>query len=184
MGRDRHPLPGLQIMAVFMLTLHAYRSWMPDHPRGFVIRGKGIQGPDPRLARRYHALARHERMVFSDERCEQIIAAVREECEKQQWRLLAIVVVWTHMHVIVSWQGFRSVKRVRAVLKRAITTWLRDWSGEQRKWLAGGGSIKRVRDRDHYLHLTRRYLPRHRRYGGRQWYEYEERGEREEPRRG
>ncbi len=156
-------------MAVFMFTLHAYRSWMPDHRRGFVIRSKGVQKPDPQRARRYHSLAKHERMVFGDELCEQIIAAVQDECRKKDWRLLTMVVVWTHVHLIVSWRGFHNVKRVRAVIKRAITTWLRDWTGERRKWLPGGGSIQRVRDRGHYLHLTQRYLPAHRRYGGRQW---------------
>ena len=35
-------------MPVFMFTLHAYRSWMPDHRRGFVIRSKGIQKRDPK----------------------------------------------------------------------------------------------------------------------------------------
>jgi REP element-mobilizing transposase RayT len=160
-------------MAVFMFTLHAYRSWMPDHPRGYVIRGQGIQKPDPQRAQRYHALARHERMTFNDALCEQIIAATQDLCRTKNWRLLAVVVVWTHIHLIVSWRPFQSAKRARAVIKRAITTHLRDHTGEQRKWLARGGSIKRVRDQAHYRHLTRRYLPNHRRFGGRQWYEHQ-----------
>lgn len=132
---------------------------MPDHKRGFVVRGKGVQKSDARRARRYHARAKHERMVFNDDIGEQIITAVRELCKKKGWRLHAAVVVWTHAHAVISWRGFYSVKRARAVIKHAITTWLRDRTGQRRKWLAGGGSIKRVRDRDHYTYLTRRYLP-------------------------
>lgn len=161
-------------MAVFMFTFHAYRSWMPDHRRGFVIRGKGIQKPSPQLARRYRALAKHERMVFTDALADQMIAAVQNLCRDKPWDLRGVVVVWTHVHVIVSWRRFQDVKRARAVLKRAITTWLRDCAGQRRKWLSGGGSIKRVRDRPHYVHLTRRYLPDHKRYGGRQWYDYQQ----------
>jgi len=165
-------------MAVYLITLHAYRSWMPDHRRGFVVRGKGIQPPDVQRARWYHRLARHERMTFDDARCDQIIAAVHDVVKQQGLRLRAVVAVWTHVHVLLSWEGFRSAKRVRAVVKRAISTWLRDCSGEQCKWLAGGGSVKRVYDAPHYRRLTRTYLPSHRKYGGRQWFEHEQ------PRRG
>lgn len=161
----------MRVMAVYLYTLHAYRSWMPDHQRGYVRRGNGILKPDEQRARRYHRLARHERMVFGDERCEQIIAAMHDLCASKPWRLHAVVAVWTHVHVIVSWGSFHDAKRGRAVVKRAITTWLRDRSGEDCKWLAGGGSIKRVRDRRHFEHLMTQYLPDHRKYGGRQWYE-------------
>jgi REP element-mobilizing transposase RayT len=154
-----------------MFTLHAYRSWMPDQRRGFVVRGKGIQQSDAERARWYHSMATHERMVFNDQRCEQIVTAAREACGDKRWRLHAVVVVWTHVHLLVSWRGFQDVKRARAVLKRGIATRLRDWSGEDRKWFAGKGSVKRVCDESHYRCLMQRYLPEHRRYGGRQWYE-------------
>jgi REP element-mobilizing transposase RayT len=160
-----------RIVPVFMFTLHAYRSWMPDHRRGYVVRGKGIHKTDAERARRYHDMAKHERMVFHDERCEQIIAAAREVCGDKQWRLHAVVAVWTHVHVLVSWHDFYDAKRARAVIKRGLSTRLRDWSGERHKWFAGAGSVKHVRDRKHFQYLMREYLPRHRKYGGRQWYE-------------
>ncbi|MFA7237781.1 MAG: hypothetical protein WC058_13035 [Phycisphaeraceae bacterium] len=128
-------------MAVFLYTIHAYRSWMPDHKRGFVLRGKGIQKPDAKRASWYHTLAKHDRMVFSDARCGQIIDAVKEVCANKQWRLHGVVVVWTHLHLIVSWAAYADARRARAVIKKAITTWLRDATGEHRKWLSGGGSI-------------------------------------------
>ncbi|MHB1156640.1 MAG: hypothetical protein ACYC26_07360 [Phycisphaerales bacterium] len=158
-------------MGVFLYTIHAYRSWMPDHKHGFVIRGRGIQKPDAKRARWYQSLAKHERMVFDDARCEQIIGAVKDVCANKQWRLHGVVVVWSHLHVIVSWSQYVDAKRARAVIKKAITTWLRDATGEQRKGLSGGGSIKRVRDRGHYEHLMKVYLPGHRKYGGAQYYE-------------
>ncbi len=144
---------------------------MPDHPRGYVRRGTGILKPDSDAATAYNAVARDERIVFDDPRCAQIIEAVRDLCERKRWRLHGVTVVWTHVHVLVSWQGYIDSARVRAVLKRAITTWLRDVAGERRRWLSRAGSVKRVRDRKHFNHLMQRYLPAHRRYGGRQWYE-------------
>jgi hypothetical protein len=32
-----------ETVAVYHITLHAYRSWSPVHPRGYAIRGKGIK---------------------------------------------------------------------------------------------------------------------------------------------
>jgi hypothetical protein len=34
-------------MPVYLFTYHAYRSWMPDRPEGFVQEGRGIEAPNP-----------------------------------------------------------------------------------------------------------------------------------------
>ena len=63
-------------MPVYHITLHAYRSWSPDHPRGYTRRGKGYQKPDPEQARKRLAeekervkgeLAEHEQPDTSGE---------------------------------------------------------------------------------------------------------------------
>jgi len=159
------------LMPVFMYTIHAYRSWMPDHRRGYVERNKGIMKPDMARANWYHRLAVHERMTFTDPLCDQIIKAVDDLCSTHGWRHHATVVVWTHLHTLVSWPQYYDARRGRAVLKRAITTWLRDHTGESRKWLTRAGGIKRINDRPHFIRLMSEYLPAHRKYGGRQWYE-------------
>jgi len=158
-------------MAVYLFTLHAYRSWMPDHRRGYVRRGQGILKSDTQQKRAYEARAVHDRMIFDNDLCRQIAQAVPELCRKRRWRLHGMAVVWTHLHVVVSWRPFVEARRARALLKHAITIRLRDHRGGQRKWLAGGGSVKRVRDRRHLDYLLQSYLPAHRRYGGVRWFE-------------
>jgi REP element-mobilizing transposase RayT len=158
-------------VAVYLFTFHAYRSWMPDHRRGFVQRGKGILKPSPQMAQSYARRARFERMVFDDRLCSLIDQAAKEICGDRGWRLHAVVVVWSHLHALVSWQGFVDARRVRAVLHHGITTRLRDWTGRRRTWLARGGSLKRVEHRRHFHHHMTLYLPGHRRYGGSAWFE-------------
>jgi hypothetical protein len=38
-------------MPAYLITLHAYRSWGPDKPRGFVRKELGIQPPSDEMAR-------------------------------------------------------------------------------------------------------------------------------------
>ena len=42
---------------VYLFTYHAYRSWMPDHKRGFTKEGGGYQAPNAALANAYHNAA-------------------------------------------------------------------------------------------------------------------------------
>jgi hypothetical protein len=158
-------------MAVYLFTFHAYRSWMPDHRRGFVQRGRGIVAPDPRLADAYARRARFERVRWDDADADTLLLAARQTCETpaRQWRLHIGVAVFNHVHLLVSWRYYADAARVKAVFHRALTVALRDAHGDPpcRPRLARGGSRKRITARAHFLHLRHTYLPTHRKYGGR-----------------
>jgi hypothetical protein len=158
-------------MPVYLFTFHAYRSWMPDHRRGYVKRKKGVLPSSPSMAANYARLAKHERSLFDTKFCEFIEQAVIEICHEKGWRLHCVVVVWSHTHILISWKVFREAKRVRALLHHGITTRLRAWMKRRRPWLSRGGSVKRVRDRKHFDHHMTFYLPGHGKYGGRLWFE-------------
>ncbi len=143
---------------------------MPDHPRGYVKRKKGILPCDPRMAGNYRRRAKYERVRFTTEDCEYLLKIAAEECERpsRNWSLHMGVAVFNHAHLLVGWEGFVPIKRVKPALHRALNVALRDRHGASmgRPFLARGGSAKRVVDGDHFDHLINTYLPSHRKYGG------------------
>ena len=54
-------------MSVYLITLHAYRSWGPDKSRGFVPKGRGIQPTNEELARMYDGQVGDEAVTFTTE---------------------------------------------------------------------------------------------------------------------
>ena len=51
-------------MPCYLFTLHAYRSWNADHPRGFVREQGRIEPPNPKLARFYDRNAKQPPVRF------------------------------------------------------------------------------------------------------------------------
>ena len=153
-----------------MFTFHAYRSWLPDHKRGYVQRGKGILSRDPEMAENYGRRANFDRVRFSIEDCQTLLQTADDECRRpsRRWRLHLGVGVFNHLHLIVSWENYADAKRAKAVFHRALTVCLRDAHDAPlgQPFLARGGSVKRVRDRAHFDYLCKVYLPSHRKYGG------------------
>jgi hypothetical protein len=70
-------------MAVYHFTLHAYRSWRPDHPRGYTKRGKGYQPPDPEQAKKYDERAKQDPVKFVLEAQRVIIRVSHEFCTER-----------------------------------------------------------------------------------------------------
>jgi hypothetical protein len=54
-------------VAVYHFTYHAYRSWRPDHPRGYTKKGEGYQPPDPEIAEEYDERATQDPVEFTEE---------------------------------------------------------------------------------------------------------------------
>ncbi len=51
-------------MAVYHFTIHAYRSWSPDHPRGYTEYGEGYQLPSENVAQIYDDNATKDPVEF------------------------------------------------------------------------------------------------------------------------
>src|SRR4051794_21174087 len=107
-------------MAVYLFTYHAYGSWMPDRPRGFVRKGKGILPPDPELAQRYRRLAAHEMVQFDARMRQCIVAGSRNICKTKGWHLHRVEVIASHAHLLVSWRSFQEWKSVSDTIKRCL----------------------------------------------------------------
>jgi REP element-mobilizing transposase RayT len=159
-------------MPVYLITLHAYRSWRPDHPRGFVQRGKGIQPPNPELARAYDENAKHPPVVFDAAIQRLLIWGGKDICDRRGWRLHGAATEPTHVHYLVSWKEVQLTWReVRKRIKNVLSLMLGKFKGRKGgHWFVEDGSRKRVKDRAHFDYLVNEYLPKHR---GLRWFEGE-----------
>lgn len=176
-------------MPVYLFTFHAYRSWMPDHPRGYTRRGEGYLEPDDEAAWQYADNATGEAVLFDAALQRAMIEEAQTACRYQQLRLHGGSTEPTHVHLLVSWTHGKSWMSVRTALKTSLSLRLKreaeqrdrescdhDWceddgQNEKGRWeprLSRGGSRKHVKDREHFDHLMRKYLPDH---GGVKWFE-------------
>jgi REP element-mobilizing transposase RayT len=156
-------------MAVYLFTLHAYRSWNADRPEGFVQRGQGIQPTNPALAEAYDEAAGHPPVIFDRPMQRLLIETGRDVCKRREWRLHGASVDATHLHMLVSWQGYRAWSDVRGKIRNIMSLELSKQIGPVgRPWFSREGSRKHVTDRRHFDHLMQTYLPKH---CGLQWYE-------------
>jgi len=150
-------------MAVYHFTLHAYRSWNADNPRGYVKHDQGIQSPDAARADFYNSQALQEAILFADEHQRVMAWIVADACGRRNWRMHALACELTHVHILVSWRTFQEWQSVRAKLKNLMSLELgKYFQSPGRKWFAREGSRNQVRNRRHFNHLMDRYFPKHR----------------------
>ena len=155
-------------MPVFLFTIHSYRSWRVDNPRGYVESGKGILPPNERLAEAHDRLASEEPALFGPSE-QQVLAWIAwDVCRLREWRLHGIAMEPTHAHLLVSWKGVTRMPSVCAKIKNLISLELNRRRAKSRKWLSRGASRKQVKNRRHFDHLMKVYLPKH---GGLVWIE-------------
>jgi len=161
-------------MPVYLFTFHAYRSWTPADPRGYVRHGEEkIRPTNQQMAKWYDRDAKQEPVVWSATDQGILIAAAREMSQHKAYRLHAIVANPSHVHVLASWGGQETQwSHVAHTFKRILGMKLsKAHATTGRRWFSRGGSRKRVRDREHFDHLVSSYLPKHRLQGAQCWFE-------------
>lgn len=149
---------------VYLFTYHAYRTWNPDHPRGFVQdQERGYQPPNKALAAEYDRAATAPPALFDGLAQDFLVRMAYDFCVRRGYRLHAIATDPTHVHVVVSWRDGMTWTSIRQSLKNLLSLGLnRMHPGRSEKWFSRGASRKRVRDAAHLRHLLETYLPRHR----------------------
>src|SRR6476661_5211617 len=89
-------------MSIYLLTIHTYRSWTEDNPRGYVQRGEpGIQPPRPKLAEHRASIARHGPVKLSLDQMCLAIEVAREVCETLDVIPIAASFTASHLHIVV-----------------------------------------------------------------------------------
>jgi REP element-mobilizing transposase RayT len=149
---------------LYHFTLHAYRSWNADHPKGYIQRGElGIKPPDAKRAKQRNYLAKHPAFLFDEADQQFLIGAVRQAAARRKWEVYGGVVIPTHMHAVVGWQIVNlHPDAAQALLKRSLGFLLAQRHGTQGKpYFSRGGEPERVKDTKHLAWLLDSYFPRH-----------------------
>jgi hypothetical protein len=146
-------------MPCYLFTFHAYRSWMPDHKRGFTRRKDGIVERNVGLAAAYEREAKQQPVDFDSAVQRWLIDETQVNAKFQRVRVHAVATDSTHLHALVSWGDERDWLRIRTSLKTSLTRRL-NRERQQRSWFAEPGSRKRVVDRKHFDYLESMYLPK------------------------
>jgi hypothetical protein len=133
---------------------------LPDHPRGYVHRQKGVLPPDRELAERYRANLVQDVVCFDVAIQRHPIEGALGACEHQQLRCHYVSTESTHVHVLVSWTNDRAWQIVRAKLRESLT---RNLNGkfERQEWFSKSPSRRQVKDQAHFDYLVNVYLPKH-----------------------
>jgi hypothetical protein len=148
---------------VYHFTYHAYRSWRPDHPRGYTEKGKGYQPPDPDKARGYDERAKQDEVVFDHRTQVQILLLTHQICEEEGWRLEAAGFDPTHAHLAISWRDFIPWEEVDRRLKNLLALKLNRLNNTpgKRWFVRRHGAPRRVRTHKHFDYLLETYFPDH-----------------------
>ena len=152
-------------MPCYHFTYHGYATWMPDRPRGYVHRTKGLQPRDPHMADRYRNNQRETTKWFGDEQIDVMFDVVREKQEHVNLTVHGMAADATHLHILVSWTSDKSFEKIRAGIMSSVTRALNDRFGK-RTWISRNPSRKRVRDFGHFDYLLLEYFPKHLRHWG------------------
>ncbi|MEM6259266.1 MAG: hypothetical protein AAGI37_13360 [Planctomycetota bacterium] len=149
-------------MPVYLFTYHAYGTWWPDRPQGFVQEGKGVQPTNPSLATAYRTAAKHEPVIFTHVMQRALIEKIHHIAETEALLVYGISADPTHLHVLVGWDDGRNYNKVRGRIKNLLSLQLSRLAGMTgRPWFVKESSRKRVKDEDHFEYLLTTYLPKH-----------------------
>jgi REP element-mobilizing transposase RayT len=154
-------------MPCYLFTYHTYGSWLPDHPKGFVIRKAGVQLTHVALAQTYRQRMTQSEVALLEKHQLTVIKAIQAAAKHIGCRAHFVATNPTHIHVLTSWRDNKGWKQKRNSYKRRITISLKS-EFEQRNWLSDNASRNRVSDREHFVYLMTTYLPGHR---GSKWSE-------------
>jgi hypothetical protein len=150
-------------MSVYHFTIHAYRTWDPDHKRGYTKKGDGYQPSDPDIADQYDRHAKQERVLFNDDVQREIVVFAHDVCSTDGWKLEAAGFDPTHTHVIISWKNFVKWEWVDQRLKNLLALKLnRRHNTPGKRWFTRRhGAPRQVENRKHFDYLLTTYLPDH-----------------------
>ena len=166
-------------MPVYLMTVHAYGTWSEDHRNGYVQRDAGLKPPSERLAEWRRRRARHEPAEFTPDLQELLIATAEEIAQEKGVQLHASTATKTHVHELIAFRspactcgasdhcyaacpGRAHAETILTRLKRKMGQAVAKHEGTKgRPWFSRGWDLTPVRDRDHFDHHLRTYLPKH-----------------------
>ena len=103
----------------WLLTWTTYGTWLPGEDRGFVSNVRDGPGPEvrhnipgtpvdramPGLKAAAQSRMKGEPVALTADQAAEIVAQVIETAKYRGWTLLAVAVMWNHVHVVVAVPG-------------------------------------------------------------------------------
>ena len=148
-------------MPVYLFTYHAYGTWLPDKPKGYVRRREGVLPSDADQADKYRAQMKYETVSFDEKIQRLLIEAALSTASFLDIEIRLVATETTHLHVLLQWRHTRPWEKLRSSIKIKLSKRLKEELGE-RPWLSEGASRKQVKRDEHLQHLENQYLPDHR----------------------
>ena len=100
-------------------------------------------------------------MEFGDEQQRALLEFILDICGRRRWRVHAVGMDLTHVHVVVSWSTNEEPDEVKNKLKNLMSLLLnkRESRLGRRVFSTGSGGATRIQDREHLAFLVHEYLP-------------------------
>jgi hypothetical protein len=171
-------------MPVYLLTIHAYRSWSEGNTKGYVQRDDGLKPSSPNLASWREENSSHDpaRFGMDDQQLlHEILVTVASE---RKCRLHAGATTPTHVHGLTSFlhpscecDGAKWCRRgcgSRGYMEK-FTTRLKQKMGQAlakkyqtngRPYFSRGWDLTPIRRMPHFRYQIETYLPKHAKEGG------------------
>jgi hypothetical protein len=152
----------------FLLTWTTYGTWLPGDPRGWVLRGRGIQRPDPVQKKCVQQRMTEPACTLDKQERDIVEQTVAEHCRIRDWMLHAVNCRSNHAHVVVS--AGRHPEEVRDQFKAWCTRTLKELQSSRSpnrrvKWWTERGSQRYLGDAEsleaaiHYVLETQEKKP-------------------------
>lgn len=165
-------------MPVYFITVHMYRSWREDNPKGYVQRGQsGVKHPNPKLAKHREKSTTGHAVKLNAPQIALVLDSLHEVCMNLEVTPYAASCTPTHWHLLLGWVESDEVKvateaadQARSIttrLKRVVGSKLSAQAGQtKQRWFSRGWHIERIDEQKHFEHLLESYLPKHALEGG------------------
>ena len=151
-------------MPVLHYTQHAYGSWMPDRPQGYVHHARGLQKQDHSLTRAYRRKQQDVTASFAPSTQRLLIEVVQKASAHVDSRLHSVGSDVSHFHLLMSWRDEREMRMLYRAIRYAMTRALNEHLG-RRTWFTKNAHLDRITCRDHFNRLVDKYHPSHRGWG-------------------
>jgi REP element-mobilizing transposase RayT len=86
----------------YFITWTTYGSWLPGDERGWVLRGRGFQTPNPRKLKQAQDRMTESLMTLNVKQRALVETTVKEHCKHRKWQLHAVKCRSNHVHVVVT----------------------------------------------------------------------------------
>lgn len=153
MGTANRPNePPMPEALAYFITWTTYGTWLPGDERGWVLRGRGFQIPNPIRQQKAREKMTETECVLDTKQRRVVEATVAKHCTRRKWELHAVKCRSNHVHVVVT--APCAPETARDQLKAWCTRKLREFEAEIRpdaaireKWWTERGSCRSIYDK-------------------------------------